>query len=256
MLTETLKRAGCGAVLVLGLAAAPAVAEGGPSIAAATPIVFGQQEFGSTAAGAQVRDYGFGFWALNVVAGDRVTIDWEAQSGHPQLDVYAAGTTDFAVVNATAVATQRLTENGRNELVLTAPATGAMPVELSAIGTGCGCPEGRDDRGPYDFAATVRHALSVSMPRVRKLPTRGILRVGVRNPEGGLISDPGLTVTLQLKRPGAAWKTIGRAPVANSLATVTYAVPAILRHRKMTLRAVAQGLWFTSRSSAIETVNT
>ena len=60
-----------------------AMAEGGTSIATAPVVTWGEQEFGNTAQGTHLFvPHGFDqFWGLNVVAGDKLTIDWEGAAG-------------------------------------------------------------------------------------------------------------------------------------------------------------------------------
>jgi hypothetical protein len=72
-----------------------ALADGGKTIAGATPATFGQQEFGNTATGGQSPGqcssnamHYRSWWNVGVSAGDLVTIDWGTQLTGLTLDVY------------------------------------------------------------------------------------------------------------------------------------------------------------------------
>jgi len=105
------------------LSPSTALADGGPSIAAAPGIAYGQQEFGSTATG------GFesqgccacpvynSYWLATVVAGDRVTVNWEGAANSTYLAVYPVHTTDFTVATTDPAEEQGLNSNGKNQLV-------------------------------------------------------------------------------------------------------------------------------------------
>jgi hypothetical protein len=237
----------CRLLFVLPLAAAvllpaSALADGGPSIAAAPAIVFGQQEFGNTATGGVVPDGCGGdfytsyrsYWLLSASAGDQLTIDWEAQANNTELDVFPVGTTDFNVDNANTLEYQRLNPSGRNELVFSVSSSGVLPTSFR------GCGDVGNAPGPYDFTAYVRHVVRLALPPVSKLRRSGTLRVAAHTAEGGVITDPNLLVDVQL-RSGGRWRTIGSAAVVNSIAAVPVRIAARFAGKRVTLRALAHG---------------
>lgn len=237
-----------GVVLPLVLAAV-AAAEGAPSIASAPVISYGQQAFGNTANGSHfsrslTSPYLQGwnsFWSLPVVAGDQITVDWEAppRSG-THLQLYAPGTSDFTVGHARPLAEDFEGEQGRNELRYTAATSGAIPLDVRTQ-----APNG----STYAFTAYVRHALTLSTPRMDALPHAKTVKIGVHSPEGGTISDPSLIVKLEA-RAGGAWQTVGRAKVINSVAKVQERLPRSLWHGNVSLRATASGSsYVTTRTS-------
>ncbi len=236
-------------------AAAPSYAEGGKSIASATPITVGQQEFGNTdnLAPGHVRgceEHEGSFWALSVTAGDTITIDWEAGPYTP-LDLLPVGTTDFNLDKTSPVASQEPAGNGKNELTYVTDLTGTMPLELwGATGNDC-MPTG----SPYSFTVYITHAISVKLPRVSAVHSKGTLTVAVHNPEGGPINAPSLLVKLEVDAHGS-WHTIGVASVANSAAVVHYRLPAYLARQRVAMRAIAVGPQYKTTASSQTTVST
>jgi hypothetical protein len=227
-------------------------AEGGKSIAAAPTVIFGQQEFGNTAAGVEDSKGNFhSWWNLAVLAGDRVTIDWGAPnytSGqYPELQVFPLGTNDYTVggVPFGTYQVQAPNDNGLNQFNFTVASSGDIPFNFTA-GPGNCC---SGSNGPYDFTAYVLHAVELAIARRRALSIRGILPVAVNRPEGGLVTDPNLRILLQIKGHGR-WRSIGQATVANGFAYVPFAVPARLRRQRASLRAIAQGDSYISAASA------
>jgi hypothetical protein len=153
-----------------------AVADGGNSIASATPVVFGTQQFGNTATGAfQPGSCGWGgsedayrsFWSLGVMAGDLVTVDWESSEGDNEIRLLPMGTTDFTLFQVTPVAEQSLAGNGKNELQYTSPESGALTMYFRVCS---GTP------GPYDFLASDQHAVVVGLNR--RLHIRRVAKIG------------------------------------------------------------------------------
>lgn len=211
-------------------------AEGGNSIAAAAPITPGVQEFGNTGNNPRVGGRLEAFWSLVVTAGDRVTIDWEA-SDQVEFAPYPIGTTDFTVEQTQPSFRQYPKDNGKNEMRLKESQTGTLPFMLSS-----------PRPSTYSFTAYVQHSLSLSLPRTSGLRHHGVLDVGVHNPEGEPISDPALSVELQLRR-GSRWVTIGAAAVAESNAAVSYRVPHRFWGRRLPLRAVAAGAAYIAAHS-------
>lgn len=240
------------AALAAALIGAPAaLADGGQTISGATAIVPGQQEFGNTANGAQDSSGIYhSYWTLSVTAGDQVTIDWEippaSDNDDPLLRVYPIGTTDFNVDNTDPAEEQDLNSNGRNELVFAATVTGTMPVDFrSAYG---------DSAGPYDFTVHVLHDVRLSLPSLSSLPLTGSVQVGVHNPDGVALSDPGLVVYLQIKEKHGTWTNLASAAASAGVATITYTAPTTLSGEKVSLRAVSAGSGYLTDSTASEKV--
>jgi hypothetical protein len=232
------------------VSAGTASAEGANSIAGAPSIVPGQQEFGNLVNGLVTKnecednDYS-DFWALQVTAGDQVAIDWEAQQLHyTELNVYPAGTTDFDYPQTERLLHQELNSNLKDEATLTANSTSTLPIKFTS--SGWSCLEGTP--GPYAFTVTITHGLSLGLPHVSSLPRQGTVSIGVHNPEGGAISDPAISLTLQIKGRGL-WKTIGTARDASSTAVVHFVVPSSLRRQRVTLRALASGPGYVAATS-------
>jgi hypothetical protein len=253
---RTMRRLTCIILLVSAFAlavATPSYAEGGSSIAAAPSIVSGQQEFGNTAAhGATGHDScgeptGYqSWWTLAVTAGDKVTVNWEAQLPvYTELVIYPIGTTDFNFPKTQTLLRQQLNSNGKNEAMLTAATSGDLPVLVTTGAVGCFAPT----PGPYALTVYITHALNVALPWVGALHKTGTLTVGVHNPEGGAVSDPALQVELQIDVHGS-WDTIGVAVVANSAAVVHYKLPARFRRQRVSIRAVAHGPEYKSTDSS------
>lgn len=236
-----------GALASLALAA-PALADGGKDIASATPVVYGQQQFGNTAnGGVDADDDHRSWWALGVTAGDRVTIKWQAQHLDTALHVLPVGTDDFNFPDADAFASDFLGDTGRSQLAFNAPRTGTMPMEFRV--------SYKEAAGPYDFTAYVKHAIRLSVPRAGSRPMTGSIPVGVRNPDGAPMSDPGLFVTLQAKRKrgGKRYRAIGTASAGDGTANVAYKVPAALRGKKVLLRALGGGAAYRAETSSKQT---
>lgn len=131
------------------IAPSSAVAEGAPSIDAASFVPYGRLQTGNTATGGIFGNGGIvkSFWKLRVRAGDKVTIDWEAPGG-THLEVFAVGTTDFTVAHANPSFDEGIGGSGRNELRFKARVSGAMPMAFDSR------PEWA---GPYAFTAYVQH---------------------------------------------------------------------------------------------------
>jgi hypothetical protein len=168
-----------GVTVCLGSLGLPAtgMAAGGDSIATAPTVTSGVSQSGNTAIEQGVHansldgaahcshPTGNGWWSLPVQAGDTVTIDWQAPTYH-FLDVYPVGTTDFTQPTSTAFAKSQISDNGHQELVFTAPVSGAMPM---VIGEGSCTSDGV--RGPYSFTATMTHPAPAPAPAPATCPS-------------------------------------------------------------------------------------
>jgi hypothetical protein len=231
-----------------------AAAGGGASIAAAPAVAYGQPEFGNTATDggtnpgslsleqqcSQTGDNGW--WNLPVVAGDAVTVDWEAPAESYAM-VFPVGTTDFNLVGSQAVTHEMVSGNGKAALWFRATVSGTMPL---VIGAG-GC--STTITGPYSFTASVKHEVRLFIPRRRVLPLHGTVAVHVSTPEGQPISDSGLQVLVQIQSHGH-WQTIGSTSAAGGVAKVPCTVPAGLRGSHTLLRAIVRGNAYEPASSA------
>jgi hypothetical protein len=220
-----------------------ALADGGQSIASATSVAYSSQEFGNTANGGQspneCSDTAYrSWWSLSVIAGDDITINWEADSASEDdigLHVFPVGTTDYNFLNENAVEVQALNENLKNQLQFTATRTGVMPMEFNT-GTGCGNPA----TGPYDFAAYVSHEMILGLPGISQISRHGVVAVGVHDPDGVALSSPTLRVSLQLLSHGR-WQTLGAGDVINGVAKVPIQLSTRLDGEHIRLRALATG---------------
>lgn len=242
--------------LILGLLPASAAAEGAVAIAGAPVAAYGQQEFGNTTNGfsspGECEDFALSqWWTLSVVAGDHITFDWEAQEADTHLSLYPVGTTDFNYPQVKAALSLGLNQNNKNEGTLDATKSGAMPLVFVSQSGGCGT---RPRPGPYNFTVYVVHEVRLSVPRIR-LHRQGYVAVGVHDPEGGPITAPTLTVSLELK-VGRAWRTIGTGTASGGIARVSYSVRGSLRHRTTHMRAVAHGAGYAAATSLVAQVKT
>jgi hypothetical protein len=247
------------AISALSLFAGSAVAfaDGGQTIATATPVVLGQLELGNTLNGGVTTDGLNGFesyWALNVTNGDDVTIAWQAPldvSGNgPLLSAYDVGTDDSSVLDASPSQSEPLGADGTDAMTFTADATGVMPLQFES---GVCCSESVP--GPYQFTATVTHAVALTLPNVSSLAAKGTIPVSVANPDGLGVSDPTLAVELQVQAAGQAWTTIGTASASGGAAKISYTVPASLAGKTVKLQALAQGAAYQTQTSSSQSVS-
>jgi hypothetical protein len=196
--------------------ASSALADGGTSIANATAAPFGQQLFGNTANGGQSPHGDCGgvdyrsWWTLQVSAGDNVTIDWES-STTPTLSVFPVGTTDFNVSQQSTVVSDDLSDNHKQESRFRASQSGAMPVEFATRKDSCNIHD--SDPGPYDFIATVTHAMVATLAVDHRSGHRTYFSPAVFNADGSPIGDTSqFSLDLQLKKSGT-WSHIGTLSV-------------------------------------------
>lgn len=215
------------------LAAPAALADGGRTIASAPRAAWGVHLIGTTVdAGApcpaRLGSF-FSYWTLRVTKGDRVTIDWGAQQKGTVLSLLPAGSMDPA---APPTDTQTLEEMyGKSELnAAPAARSGVVPLQIH----GFVCDGGG---GPYDFTATVRHAVRLSWAVRHHVRSRARLVVRVRTPDGHPITSRALRVSLQARLHGA-WRPAGHASVSHGRARVRL---ALRPRRHVRLRVVASG---------------
>jgi hypothetical protein len=155
--------------MMAALVPGAAMAAGGKSIATAPSVAYGQQQLGNTADDQFLENScGFGiaawrsYWILNVLAGDALTIDWEAQP-RTELKLMPVGTTDFTLFQTDSAYDQFLASNNRAQAQYTAPQTGAMPLYFRV------CDLYGSKTGPYAFTATVRHALFAALTPISNI---------------------------------------------------------------------------------------
>lgn len=176
--------------LVLSMTAF-ASAEGSKTVAGAPVIPFGQQQFGNLNNGAVTHnscesDVYTEWWTLNVSAGDHVRIDWEAQQlEYTALLVYPPGTTDYTYPNTNPILKQELNSNNKNEAIVEATADGSLPVAFTSSDWSClsGTP------GPYDFTASLQHALAVALKPYTHIRTNTLVSASVRLANGAPAPD-------------------------------------------------------------------
>jgi len=232
--------------------AVSASADGGPTIAGAPSVTYGQQEFGNLTNGAQspgVCDKEYAeWWLLPAISGDQVTIDWEAdQVTSTEMDIYAAGTTDYTVGNVQPLYTSDLNSNGKNQLTLTATRDANLPVEFRVITCG------GDTPGPYDFTAYVSHEMVLGLSTV-PAALSGAVDVGVHNPDGVALSGAPLQVALQVSKIGVPWTTIGTATPVNGGAAINYSLPSSFAGSQVKFRALGTGAGYLNAASAVDSV--
>lgn len=205
------------------------LSSGGATIASAPTVVPGQQEFGNSNDVQNGPDYRYpgDYWKLSLVAGDHVTIDWEAGNNFVNsLGVYPAGTTDFSVNNVSLYQQFSLGANGKAESTFTANQTGAFPLIF--------WDEGSNDAGPFDFTVYVHHALVLAVsPQTQALirrahqtplPHKGNIVLGAHLADGTPVSgDVGATVFAYWS---SKWHSIGKSAARNGEIVVPYRLPA------------------------------
>jgi hypothetical protein len=233
-----------------------ALADGGQTIATATPVTFGALELGNTATGGLTTDGADGYnsyWALSVTNGDNVSVGWQAPldiyGNGPQLSAFDVGEDDSSVQQANPLTWAILPPGGQNTMTFTAVATGVMPLQFQS---GECCDEA--DPGPYAFTATVTHAVALTLPTVSSMPASGTIDVSVANPDGVGLSDPSLAVDLQVGSAGQGWSTIGTASASGGVAGITYSVPSSLKGQAVKLQAVAHGAGYQTQTSDSQSV--
>jgi hypothetical protein len=198
--TRTLGMAGVAMVTVVLAALVPAnaLAEGGKAISTAPSVVYGQQEFGNTASGQFLEGscgtglFGGGdgwrsYWALEVTAGDLLTINWEGTSG-TELKIAPPGTTDYTLFQANPVVSEELSSNLKNQAQYSVPLSGILPLYFRVC-SDYGTP------GPYSFTVTAQHGLSVNLPPRPNIRTNSVIH-GSAGLVSGAPAPNGMTFTL------------------------------------------------------------
>jgi hypothetical protein len=173
-------------MLGVTLLPASASAAGGANIASAPTVAYGQHTFGTTATGRFESCYPAEYWSLSMKAGDQVTIDWAASSREfaYKARVYPAGTTDFSINNVSPLEIYYLGSNNHAEAVFKSGLSGAFP--LIFIGEN-GCSE--SSPGPYDFTATIQHALTISLKSYTHIRTTTVIAASANLVDGTPVPD-------------------------------------------------------------------
>jgi hypothetical protein len=169
-------------LLVLAIAMvllpAHALAAGGPTIAKAPTVTFGQQLFGNAATDDEGKTLsecvdGESWWTLPVHAGDKVKIDWEG--GVDIAQPWSIGTTDFNIQHSQTLGQFKTGTNFKQESFVTSSVSGNIPLRFYSVTEEGFCVlETSGDvvkPGPYDFIATVQHALATALSPI---PPTGI----------------------------------------------------------------------------------
>lgn len=155
-----------------------AFASGGDTIATAPSVTYGKQLFGNTA----TDGHGItptscataaSWWSLPTSAGDQITIDFEGDLDY--LAAWPVGTTDFNIHSSSALKESEVGENDRQEAIFTTPVGGVVPLEFYIAEGGLGCGNNNHEPGPYDFTASVRHALVAGLTPVTSIYTKSIV---------------------------------------------------------------------------------
>ena len=244
------------ACLVLcGFLSSTALADGGQTIATATPVTIGQEEFGNTVnGGIAAADCGGknyrSWWEVNVTAGDVVTVNWGTQSTGMNMTILPEGTTDYTLFNVDPITTENVNSNFVNTASYTVPQDGSFPIDFTSN-------DDCDDvaPAPYDFTVTVQHGVVLALPSLSTLPLTGSTAVKVDNPDGVAINDSTLTVSLEIEAADQdSFTSIGSATVSNGTAVINYTVPSALQGKTVTVEATSSGTNYVPATTATQRV--
>jgi hypothetical protein len=233
-----------------------ALAAGGSSIASASPVVPGVQNFGDTNTGV-FRDCPADYWNLSLRAGDRATVDWMTlteSSGSryaeyaDSLRVYPRGTTDFSINNVDSAYQFSTGSNHHAQSVVSAGSTGIYPLIFYSYHL---CSTG----GPFNFTVTIKHSAVLFLNKVKTFAGGRIqAKVGVHTPEGEPITDSALRVRLIGSWPGHKARTLGTGSPSDGSVTLSISLPKSAWGKKVTVRAKASGGDYLNAQSGVRTV--
>lgn len=213
------------ALLAAALFPTQALGAGGATIAEAPTVTFGKQLFGDTLAdskGETLSDCvdGESWWSLPVHVGDEVKVDWEG--GADVMQAWGVGTTDFSIHDAPDPQQFDTGSNAKQESFVKATTTGVMPLRFYSEDEEGFCilfHSSSVEPGPYDFVATVQHALATALT---PLPPTGIYPNSVLTGSASIIDGSplpdGLIFNLVVKWHSSATKK--PTSVAYSASTV------------------------------------
>lgn len=195
-------------VAVLALPAS-ALGSGGASIASAPTVVYGEQLFGNTAiddGGKTLSNCvdGESWWSMPVLAGDQIKVDYEG--GLDEMQAWGVGTTDFNIHDAPDPQQFRIGSKGKAEAIVKASVAGIMPLRFFSVEGGlCEIFGGPDEYapGPYDFTATVQHALAAALTPIASIYTNSTLAGTASLADGTALPD-GVIFSLVAKWPTAS----------------------------------------------------
>ena len=164
---------------------ASAGAAGGSNIASAPTVAYGQHTFGNTGTG-EWECHPAEYWNLSMKAGDQVTIDWATADEHyaSSAYVYPAGTTDFSINNLYALHSWGIGSNNHAEAVFSTGTSGSYP--LVFVASGCGSEK---HPGPYDFTATIQHALTIAVKQYAHIRTTTTIAASANLVDGTPVPD-------------------------------------------------------------------
>lgn len=213
------------AVLAAALLPTQALAAGGATIAEAPTVTYGKQLFGDTLAdskGETLSDCvdGESWWSLPVHVGDEVKVDWEG--GADVIQAWGVGTNDFSIHDAPSPQQFSTGSNAKQESFIKAPTTGAMPLRFYSENEEGFCILFHSSKvapGPYDFVATVQHALATALT---PLPPTGIYPNSVLTGSASLVDGSPLPDGLVFNLVAKWNSSVTRKPtsLAYSAATV------------------------------------
>lgn len=238
------------AVVILPLAA---FAAGSPSIANAPLVQPGVQQFGDNSTCCYMND-GFGFhrefWALRLVSGDRVTINWTfPQTGDSNVTprFFTPAVTDFNFAGSdSAEAESAGAVNGKGSARLVAGASGRWTLAFvtSAIA---------DDPTAYDFTYYVKHVARLHLAPLASISRTGRVSLSVRAPDGAAISNTALKVRLE-GFWGRGWRLLATSTPKAGKASFRLRLAPALRGTTIKLRARAAGGSYLAATSQTRSV--
>jgi hypothetical protein len=171
-------------LLFAAFAPATASAAGGANIASAPTVVYGQHTFGNTSIG-EWRKVPAEYWNLSMKAGDQVTIDWATTDSDYASEalVYPAGTTDFSINNVSSLEYYEIGSNNHAEAIFSTGVGGSFPLIFAA--NHC-CTK---NPGPYDFTATIQHALTIALKQYAHIRTTTTIAASANLVDGTPVPD-------------------------------------------------------------------
>jgi hypothetical protein len=165
------------------------------------------------------------------------------------LDVYPAGTTDFSINNVNPAFQFSIGDNHRAESIVTAGSTGAYPMVFSDSYS-CG-----RAGGPFNFTATIKHSVVLSLGSVKKLAGRaGPVKVGVRTPDEQPITDSALQIRLIGSWTGHKAVKLANGSPSNGSVTLNVKLPKSAYGKNVSVRAQASGGDYLNAQSGVRTV--
>jgi hypothetical protein len=238
-------------LIAIGAGVARATTGGGGTIATAPVVISGVPGNGSTSTYTDSCGNGFEFWRLQLEKGDLVQISWGDTQAVDKLALWPAGTGDSAYGSA-CVYEPGLSEWNVSPVLSDSNSTPGTPLVSHTFVSQDGTypllfvDTTGANAGPYSFTATVLHAASVSLPHVSTIPGAGWVKASAVAPDGSLISDSTLKLTLS----GYWSDSAGARPRGHRLATATptsgsatfnYSLPARVWGKKIRLQITGGG---------------